>query len=137
MHDLDVKNKDIMVEIDSASDEYLRKVRDLSPGKRKAEMEKIQKMFKQAKEISDDKVNIAVHTYELVDKHIRKLDSDLAKFESEMKEKGRLSQSETEEEEEIPVKKKTKDKKKGIKEEGKTLSVGNRGGGRDSCQEEN
>ena len=42
-------------------------------------------MFKKSKEISDDKVNIAVHTYELVDKHIRKLDSDLAKFESEMK----------------------------------------------------
>ena len=42
-------------------------------------------MFKKAKEISDDKVNIAVVTYELVDKHIRKLDSDLAKFESEMK----------------------------------------------------
>merc|ERR1719270_1626463 len=121
MHDLDTKNKDILVEIDSASDEYLRKVRDLSPGKRKAEMEKIQRMFKKAREISDDKVNIAVNTYELVDKHIRKLDSDLAKFESEMKEKGRLSQSETEEEEEIPVKKKTKDKKKGsVKEsEGK------------------
>jgi len=119
MHDLDSSNKDILVEIDTASDEYLRKVRDLSPGKRKAEMEKIQRMFKKSKEISDDKVNIAVHTYELVDKHIRKLDSDLAKFESEMKEKGRLSQSETEEEEEIPVKKKTKDKKKGLKEEGK------------------
>ena len=42
-------------------------------------------MFKKAREISDDKVNIAVNTYELVDKHIRKLDSDLAKFESEMK----------------------------------------------------
>ena len=42
-------------------------------------------MFKKAKEISDDKVNIAVHTYEMVDKHIRKLDSDLAKFEAEMK----------------------------------------------------
>ena len=42
-------------------------------------------MFKKSKEISDDKVNIAVHTYELVDKHIRKLDADLAKFESEMK----------------------------------------------------
>jgi len=119
MHDLDSSNKDILVEIDTASDEYLRKVRDLSPGKRKAEMEKIQRMFKKSKEISDDKVNIAVHTYELVDKHIRKLDSDLAKFESDMKEKGRLSQSETEEEEEIPVKKKTKDKKKGLKEEGK------------------
>merc|ERR1719282_1859030 len=123
MQDLDTKNKDILVDIDTASDEYLRKVRDLSPTKRKAEMEKIQRMFKKAKEISDDKVNIAVNTYELVDKHIRKLDSDLAKFESEMKEKGRLSQSETEEEEEeeVPVKKKTKDKKKGsVKEsEGK------------------
>ena len=48
----------------------------------------LQRMFKKAKEISDDKVNIAVHTYELVDKHIRKLDSDLAKFESEMKVSG-------------------------------------------------
>jgi len=111
VHELDVKNRDILVEIDSASDEYLRKVRDLSPAKRKAEMEKIQRMFKKAREISDDKVNIAVQTYELVDKHIRKLDSDLAKFESEMKEKGRLSQSESEEEE-VQNKKKIKDKKK-------------------------
>ena len=42
MTDKDVMNKDIMVQIDGASDEYLRKVRDLSPTKRKAEMEKIQ-----------------------------------------------------------------------------------------------
>lgn len=68
MQDKDVTNKDIMVQIDGASDEYLRKVRDLSPGKRKAEMEKIQHMFKKAKELSDEKVNIAVQTYELVDK---------------------------------------------------------------------
>jgi len=85
MTDKDVMNKDIMVQIDGASDEYLRKVRDLSPTKRKAEMEKIQHMFKKAKELSDEKVNIAVATYEMIDKHIRKLDSDLAKFESEMK----------------------------------------------------
>ena len=42
MHDLDVKNKEMMTKIDSASDEYLRKVRELSPAKRKAEMEKMQ-----------------------------------------------------------------------------------------------
>lgn len=42
MHELDSRNKDILVEIDTASDDYLRKVRDLSPAKRKAEMEKIQ-----------------------------------------------------------------------------------------------
>lgn len=112
MQDMDRRNKDIMIQIDGASDEYLRKVRDLSPPKRKAEMEKIQQMFKKAKELSDDKVNIAVQTYELVDKQIRKLDSDLAKFESEMKDNGRLSHTEDEEEEEVVHKKKLKDKKK-------------------------
>jgi inhibitor of growth protein 4 len=56
MHDLDLKNKTILREVDAASDEYLRKVRELSPGQRKDEMEKIQKMFKKAKEHGDDKV---------------------------------------------------------------------------------
>lgn len=117
MTDKDVMNKDIMVQIDGSSDEYLRKVRDLSPTKRKAEMEKIQHMFKKAKELSDEKVNIAVATYEMIDKHIRKLDSDLAKFESEMKDKGRLSQTESEEEEVVNKKKMKDKKKKGVKEE--------------------
>lgn len=117
MADLDKQNKTIMVDIDSASDEYLRKVRDLTDADRKAEMEKIQKMFKQSKEFADDKVTLAINTYELVDKHIRRLDNDLAKFESEMKEKGRLSQTESEEEEvdddrKRGNKKKTKDGKK-------------------------
>jgi len=117
MTDKDVMNKDIMVQIDGASDDYLRKVRDLSPTKRKAEMEKIQHMFKKAKELSDEKVNIAVATYEMIDKHIRKLDSDLAKFESEMKDKGRMSQTESEEEEVVNKKKMKDKKKKGVKEE--------------------
>jgi len=112
-----VMNKEIMVQIDGTSDDYLRKVRDLSPTKRKAEMEKIQHMFKKAKELSDEKVNIAVATYEMIDKHIRKLDSDLAKFESEMKDKGRLSQTESEEEEVVNKKKMKDKKKKGVKEE--------------------
>jgi len=119
MHDLDKRNRDIMVNIDSSSDEYLRKVRDLSPSKRKVEMEKIQKMFKRAKEISDDKVKIAIQTYELVDKHIRRLDSDLAKFESEMKEKGRLSQTESEEEVEEEKKKQEKESQGWKEKEGK------------------
>lgn len=117
MTDKDVMNKEIMVQIDGTSDDYLRKVRDLSPTKRKAEMEKIQHMFKKAKELSDEKVNIAVATYEMIDKHIRKLDSDLAKFESEMKDKGRLSQTESEEEEVVNKKKMKDKKKKGVKEE--------------------
>jgi len=99
MHDLDNKNKNLLQDIDTASDEYLRKARDLTSSQRSSEMEKIQKMFKKAKEHGDDKVSIAIQTYEMVDKHIRRLDSDLAKFESELREQGgRLSQTETEDE---------------------------------------
>ena len=41
-----------------ASDEYLNKVRELRPAKRKEEMEKIQKMFKKAKAHGEDKVSV-------------------------------------------------------------------------------
>lgn len=38
-------------------------------------------------EYGDDKVQLAIQTYELVDKHIRRLDNDLARFESEIQDK--------------------------------------------------
>ncbi|MPC26021.1 Inhibitor of growth protein 5 [Portunus trituberculatus] len=79
------------------SDEYLTTVKSLSPEKRSEQMSKIQKMFNRAKEYSDDKVQLAIQTYELVDKHIRRLDSDLAKFEAEIKEKA-LNNNKKEEE---------------------------------------
>lgn len=44
-------------------------------------------MFNRAKEYGDDKVQLAIQTYELVDKHIRRLDSDLARFEGEIQDK--------------------------------------------------
>ena len=105
-------------EVDAASDDYLRKVHDLSPDKRRAEMERIQKLFKDAKNYGDEKVSIAIQTYEMVDKHIRRLDGDLAKFEAELREKGRLSQTDDsdeddEEEEERSVGKKGSRKKQG------------------------
>ncbi len=120
MHDLDTKNRDTLREVDAASDDYLRKVRELSGQDRKREMEKIQAMFAKAKNFGDDKVAIAIQTYELVDKHIRRLDSDLAKFEAEMKEKGRLSQTETEEEEEDEEEDRPKEKKR--KKKGEKVS---------------
>jgi len=121
MHDLDQKNRTLLQNIDEASDEYLRKARDLSTSQKSSEMDKIQKMFKKAKDHGDEKVNIAIATYEMVDKHIRKLDSDLAKFEAEMKEQGgRLSQTEAETEDEstaLSTQKKKKTGKKSAKED--------------------
>ena len=49
------------------------------------ELISVQRLFGKAKEYADDKVQLAIQTYELVDKHIRRLDSDLARFESEIK----------------------------------------------------
>lgn len=82
-------------------------------------MENIQKMYRKAKEYGDEKVNIAIQTYEMVDKHIRRLDSDLAKFEAEMREQGgRLSQTETEDElDNSSANKKKKVGRKPLKEE--------------------
>jgi|ERR1711884_884157 len=131
MHDLDTKNRKILEDVDAASDDYLRKVRDLGTTQRKSEMEKLQSMFTRARQNCDDKVQIAVQTYELVDKHIRRLDSDLAKFEAEMKEKGRLSQTETEgsdEDDEVEVKKskKGKNSKSAAAAGGSTSGVGDK-----------
>ena len=40
--DLDKKNRTLLESVDAASDDFLKEVRDMSPAKRKDEMEKIQ-----------------------------------------------------------------------------------------------
>jgi len=120
MLELDTKNAEITKEIDAISEDYKRKVEEkrLHPRRRKAEMEKIAKMFDEAKINSDVKVKLAIDTYELVDKHINKLDADLVKFETEMREAGgRLSQTESEDEEIVREKKEKKKKKKALMRE--------------------
>merc|ERR1712059_208902 len=117
MSELDQRNNDISLEVEGMSEDYLRKVKErhLNPRRRKQEMERIQKMFTEAKDNSDNKVNLAIQTYELVDKHIRKLDADLAKFDTEMKEAGgRLSQTESEDDDD-----RSDDKKRSIKKKKK------------------
>ncbi|GBP04147.1 Inhibitor of growth protein 5 [Eumeta japonica] len=54
---------------------------------RRERLTDIQQLFGKAKEYSDDKVQLAIQTYELVDKQIRRLDNDLARFEGEIQEK--------------------------------------------------
>jgi inhibitor of growth protein 4 len=85
MRDLDGRAQSIMQEIDLLGDEFLRSSSTSSSEKKKELTAKIQKLFNKAKEYGDDKVQLAIQTYELVDKHIRRLDSDLARFESEIK----------------------------------------------------
>lgn len=87
MRDLDARAQGLMKDIDKLADDYLRNVKKESPEKRKEQLAHIQSLFNKAKEYGDDKVQLAIQTYELVDKHIRRLDSDLARFEAEIQDK--------------------------------------------------
>ncbi|XP_046985458.1 inhibitor of growth protein 5-like [Schistocerca americana] len=87
MRDLDARAQGLMRNIDRMASEYLRQLKTLPPHKRKEQMNTIQHLFNKAKEYGDDKVQLAIQTYELVDKHIRRLDADLARFEAEIQDK--------------------------------------------------
>lgn len=66
MRDLDNRAQSLMKEIDTQAEDYLKVISTTSPEKRKEQMEKIQKLFNKAKEYGDDKVQLAIQTYELV-----------------------------------------------------------------------
>ncbi|XP_076652881.1 inhibitor of growth protein 5 isoform X1 [Halictus rubicundus] len=91
MRDLDTRAQGLMKDIDKLADDYLKNIKKESPEKKKEQFTHIQNLFNKAKEYGDDKVQLAIQTYELVDKHIRRLDSDLARFEAEIQDKALIS----------------------------------------------
>lgn len=97
MRDLDARAQGLMKEIDKLADDYLMNIKKESTEKKKEQLSHIQSLFNKAKEYGDDKVQLAIQTYELVDKHIRRLDSDLARFEAEIQDKA-LNNSRAQEE---------------------------------------
>ncbi|XP_043499601.1 inhibitor of growth protein 5 [Polistes fuscatus] len=97
MRDLDARAQGLMKEIDKLADDYLKNIKKESTEKQKEQLSHIQSLFNKAKEYGDDKVQLAIQTYELVDKHIRRLDSDLARFEAEIQDKA-LNNSRAQEE---------------------------------------
>lgn len=97
MRDLDTRAQIIMKQIDSSATEYMGasiKLENIPEDEKKVKLKSIQDLFNKAKEYGDDKVQLAIQTYEMVDKHIRRLDSDLSRFEMEIHDKTVLSKSE-------------------------------------------
>ena len=84
MRDLDQRTQDIMKEAEQCTKEYKRTVASLSKEGRKEKICKIEELHQKAKEYSDDKVQLAMQLYEMIDKHIRRLDTDLTRFEQEL-----------------------------------------------------
>lgn len=111
MREMDQQTQDLLMAVDKASDEHLRLVRQLSPRERADGTTRVMDMFARAREVNLAKSALAQQTYELVDKHIRRLDSDLAKFEAEMKEKPLVV---SKKDEDAPRKKGRKKKEEGV-----------------------
>ncbi|XP_015367840.1 PREDICTED: inhibitor of growth protein 4 [Diuraphis noxia] len=110
MRDLDSRAQELMRSIDKLADDYMSNVKGYTAEKKSETMTSIQRQFDKAKEYGDDKVQLAIQTYELVDKHIRKLDSDLARFEAEIQDKAISATRNIEEGSQKRGRKKTKDK---------------------------
>lgn len=91
MRELDSRAQGMMKSIDEKANEYMKQLvntKETFPDDvKKEKLRTIQELFNKAKELGDDKVQLAIQTYELVDKHIRRLDSDLARFEGEIQDK--------------------------------------------------
>jgi hypothetical protein len=87
MKDLDGRTQDTIVEIEECVRDYKRGVANLPQDERKVKLNKIDDLYQKAKEYSDDKVQLAMQMYEMVDKHIRRLDNDLGRFEQELQSK--------------------------------------------------
>lgn len=91
MRDFDSKAQQLMKSIDEKASDLLKSIanpkENVSDEAKKEKIKSIQELFNKAKTFGDEKVQIAIQTYELVDKHIRRLDSDLARFEGEIQDK--------------------------------------------------
>lgn len=115
MRKLDDRAQTAMKSIDSHAKEYMKNLvtnkDSMTEEERKKRLHEIQVLFGKAKEYSDDKVQLAIQTYELVDKQIRRLDNDLARFEGEIQEKASSTRSKSEEAVVKKGRKKTKDAK--------------------------
>jgi inhibitor of growth protein 4 len=69
MRDLDSRAQELMKQIDKLGDDYLNNMKIFNTEKKKEHMNEIQKLFNKAKEYGDDKVQLAIQTYELVGNH--------------------------------------------------------------------
>ena len=57
---------DLLTEVDKLADEYLSSVRHMSPDKRTGHLQNIHVKFGKSRDFGDDKVQLAMQTYEMV-----------------------------------------------------------------------
>ncbi|XP_028831877.1 inhibitor of growth protein 5b [Denticeps clupeoides] len=111
MSELDSRTEEKKDEIDKLAAEYIANVKNLASEQRVQHLQRIEGAYSKCKEYSDDKVQLAMQIYEMVDKHIRRLDADLARFENDLKDKLDSSSHESSDEKKSRKDKNNKDKR--------------------------
>jgi len=87
LRELDTRSQELIEKVEKNSKIYLKSFKKYKESKPEDEKQ-IKTDLKTCLELGDEKVALAVQTYELVDKHIRRLDTDLKKFEAELEQGG-------------------------------------------------
>ena len=88
LRELDQRTKETLDRIERDSKECFAKTTKSELEKRRDGRDRIRQYYVTCLELADEKVGLAVQTYEMVDKNIRRLDVDLRKFEQELEQQG-------------------------------------------------
>lgn len=83
MRELDIQAQGEAAKLEARCNAFLEEMGTMTVEERRTRLAKIQGGFKNALGLGDQKVTLAVQSYETIDKHIRQLDSDLSRFEAE------------------------------------------------------
>ncbi|KAM6987123.1 inhibitor of growth protein 3 [Aplochiton taeniatus] len=84
MREMDLQVQNAMDQLEQRVNEFFVNAKKNKPDWREEQMTVIKKDYYKALEDADEKVQLANQIYDLVDRHLRKLDQELAKFKMEL-----------------------------------------------------
>ncbi|XP_069620969.1 inhibitor of growth protein 3 isoform X1 [Ranitomeya imitator] len=84
MREMDLQVQNAMDQLEQRVGEFFASAKKNKPEWREEQMTSIKKDYFKALEDADEKVQLANQIYDLVDRHLRKLDQELAKFKMEL-----------------------------------------------------
>ncbi|ELW65555.1 hypothetical protein TREES_T100013947 [Tupaia chinensis] len=84
MREMDLQVQNAMDQLEQRVSEFFMNAKKNKPEWREEQMASIKKDYYKALEDADEKVQLANQIYDLVDRHLRKLDQELAKFKMEL-----------------------------------------------------
>ncbi|XP_053572654.1 inhibitor of growth protein 3 [Bombina bombina] len=84
MREMDLQVQNAMDQLEQRVGEFFVNAKKNKPEWREEQMSSIKKDYFKALEDADEKVQLANQIYDLVDRHLRKLDQELAKFKMEL-----------------------------------------------------